>query len=102
MNYEIVKQNVSIRGYLSDIASHKLFMKGTFLTKTKKEVVLNNATILFIKKELFTKRKGIVKELDHNEIAGNVYFQKDYAVCLIFPIDLVFQKHVKISKWRFT
>ena len=101
IKYEIVNKDLNIIIYISDLAAHRLFKKGIYLTKKNKKVILHNATVLKIKSSLFTARNDTVPELKNNEINGNVYIKNNFLYCLLFPIDLIVHKHISVKKWKF-
>jgi hypothetical protein len=93
----ILRANVAIRGYFSNMALSRLRSLNENLTTRKGEAILSQAMILSLLPNDFLKRDS---ELNDYAIEGNVYLRNGKLVCLIFPIDLVLHKHIRISKWR--
>ena len=90
------------QGFFSNVAVQRLKQQfNQEVLSIKGKVILTNAIILVIKKELFLGRKDLISFLDKMELEGNMYQHQNYVYCPIFPIDLIIQKNVEIKKWNF-
>jgi hypothetical protein len=102
--YGFVRADVQVTGsFFSNVAlnrlHHQLGIEVELLPD--KKVIERDALILGVKPESYVGRRNVVPELDRLEIEGNVYMGQRHMYCLVFPIDLVRQNHIRIHKWKF-
>jgi len=100
MSYKILKQNISVLMYISDVGANRLLQKDIYLTKKNNNTILNNADILKIETNSFVVRQTLVKELSFYGIEGSIYIDDKYMYGLLFPIDLIIKKHILVKKWK--